>query len=955
MIKNFRNIAVWAMVMFTGVAFAQTKLLESVESKPGEMKIGYTKYQLGNGLTIIVHEDHSDPLVHVNVAYHVGSAREVKDRSGFAHFFEHMLFQGSEHVADEEHMHLIDAAGGSWNGNTARDRTKYFETLPSNYLELAMYLEADRMGFVLDSVTQKKFEVQRATVKNEKGQRVENVPYGMFEEIKNRLLYPPGHPYSWTTIGYTEDLDRANLEDMKNFFLRWYGPNNACLIVSGDVNTADVVKYAEKYFGSIPKCPEVKKMKLEPVIIPENRYSYYEDKIGIPVALINYVSVPMYHPDEPAMDLLGLILGNGKNSLLYKHFEKNEFALGAGSFNTSDELAGEFGIQVSMYPATSLDSVEFYLNLAYSDLEKNGISDDAMERAKAGIERSLLSRMESNASKADYLGDVWLYAPKAMNLNDELDRYRRVTKEDIMRVFQKYIKTKKSAWVIFQPKGTNAAENEKKSTSNANTAPVSIPNEYKGLVYKKAVDNFDRNVRPQPGPSKDINTPEIWSEKFANGMSLMGTAYTESPFVTLSLKIKGGELHESKMTDKLGLSGLTAEMLNQGTDKYSPEDFENLEEKLGSSVTINAGGDAMFVTIRCHKDKLDEVLKLMEERLFHPKFDEKDFKRIRKQNIENLKNIDYNADAVADLIFSKLIYGNTIMGLSPTPKTMKNISIEDVKNYYKNYFSPSVAELTYVGPLSKEELLGKLSFLKDWTAKPVELPASGEFYETEKTKIYFFDRPEAPQSQLRIGFVSNPFNPYGEMFKCNIMNYQLGGNFNSRLQQNIREKRGYTYGIGSFFSGGKDIGLFGISSGVKGESTDTALSEIFREMKDWREGKFTEEDLSFTKTALSNSYYLRYETAGGKLNFLNTLMNYNLPADYYKKQIEIIKGFTMDDLKKYAANYMNTDKMVVVVVGDKATLKKRIEKLKIGEIESVSDYNSVPFNVKTKVKFVKKD
>lgn len=952
---NCRYLTLSILAMISSVAFCQTKQLEQVEPKPGEMKIGYSKFQLSNGLTIIVHEDHSDPLVHVNVAYHVGSAREVKDRSGFAHFFEHMLFQGSEHVADEEHMHLIDEAGGTWNGNTARDRTKYFETVPSNYLELALYLEADRMGFVLDSVTQRKFEVQRATVKNEKGQRVENVPYGMFEEIKNRLLYPPGHPYSWTTIGYTEDLDRANLEDMKNFFLRWYGPNNACLIVSGDVNTADVIKYAEKYFGSIPRCPEVKKMRLEPVIIPENRYSYYEDKIGIPVALINYVSVPMYHPDEPALDLLGIILGNGKNSLLYKHFEKNEFALGAGSFNSSEELAGEFGIQVQMYPATSLDSVEFYLNNAYAELEKNGISDDAMERAKAGIERSLLGRMESNASKADYLGDVWLYAPKSMNLNDELERYRKVTKEDILRVFQKYIKTKKSAWVIFQPKGTNAAENDKKSTSAVNTAPVAIPNEYKGLVYNKAVDNFDRKIRPTPTQPREVKTPEIWSEKFTNGLSLMGTPYSESPFVTLSLKIKGGEMLESKMMDKLGLSSLTAQMLNQGTEKYTPEEFENLEEKLGSSVSINSGGDAMFVTIRCHKDKLDEVLKLMEERLFHPKFDEKDFKRIRKQNIENLKNIDYNADAVADLVFSKLMFGNTVMGLSPSPKSMKNISLEDVKNYYKNNFSPSVAEMTYVGPLSKEELLSKLTFLRNWAAKPVDISYRDDFFETEKTKIFFIDRPEAPQSQLRIGFVSNPAGPFGEMFKCNIMNFQLGGNFNSRLQQNIREKRGYTYGIGSFFTGGKDIGMFEISTGVKGESTDTALSEIFREMKEWHDGKFDESDLTFTKNAMTNSLFLRFETGSGKLGFLNTLMTYNLAPDYYKKQMSLIKDFSMDDMKKYASQYMNTDKMVVVVVGDKATLKKRIEKLKIGEIESISDYSSAPFNAKSKVKFIKKD
>jgi zinc protease len=955
MSRFFQPIAIAFALMFSTASYSQIKELEKVESKPGELKIGYSKYQLSNGLTIIVHEDHSDPLVHVNVAYHVGSAREVKDRSGFAHFFEHMLFQGTEHVADEEHMHLVDAAGGSWNGNTTRDRTKYFETVPSNYLEMALYLEADRMGFVLDSVTQKKFEVQRATVKNEKGQNVENVPYGMFDEIKNKLIYPMGHPYSWTTIGYTEDLDRANVEDMKNFFMRWYGPNNACLIVAGDVNTSEVIKYAEKYFGSIPRCPEVKKMKLESVIIPENKYAYYEDKVGIPVALINYVSVPSYHADEPALDILGQILGSGKNSYLYKHFELSENSLGAASFNSSDELAGEFGIQVSMFPATSLDSVELWLKETFDDFEKNGISDDAMARAKARIETTLLGIMESNSGKANYLGDSWLYAPKTMNLNDELDRYRKVTKEDIIRVFNKYIKTKKSAWVIFQPKGSNAADNEKKPTSTNNLAPVEIPNEYKGLTYKKAVDNFDRSIRPTAGPDKTISLPQIWKEKFDNGLTMMGTEYKETPFVTVSLKIKGGELHEMKMLDKIGLTSFTATMMNEGTQKYSAEDFENIEEKLGSNVSITSGGDALYVSIRCHVDKLDDVLKLMEERLFHPKFDEKDFKRLKKQSIENIKDLEYNAGAVADVVFGKLMYGNNTAGMSSTAKSLKKITLDDVKAYYNNFISPSISELTVVGPLNKDQIVAKLDFLKSWTAKPVEIPSLGDFYETENTKIYFYDKPEAAQSELRVGYITNPYSITGELFKCNIMNFQLGGNFNSRLNQNIRETRGYTYGIRGGFFGSKDIGTFEISTSVKSETTDTALSEIFREMNDWKAGKFTADDLNFTKSSMSNGYYLRYETGNQKLSFLNQLMNYNLSPDYYKQQLEVIKNFSMDDMKNYAIKYLPTNKMLVVVVGDKALLKKRIDSLKIGPIEMVTDYSNMPFNPKSKVKFIKKD
>jgi zinc protease len=343
----FSGIAsnVWAQTPAAATANPnQTQLLEKVAANPGELKISYEKYRLPNGLTLIIHEDHSDPIVHVEVTYHVGSARESAGKSGFAHFFEHMMFQGSVNVKDEEHFKIVSGAGGQMNGTTNRDRTNYFETMPSNYLETALWLEADRMGFLLDSVTQKKFEVQRATVKNEKGQRVDNVPYGKVDEIKDAALYPKGHSYNWPVIGYLEDLDRVDVEDLKNFFMRWYGPNNACLVVAGDVNPSVVIKLAEKYFGPIPRGPEVKPMRLEPVRLPDTRYSNYADNVFAPMHMFVWPSPKAYSPDEPAMDVLGYILGTGNNSIIYKTFTKPERAFQAYSYNYSSELAGELAI-----------------------------------------------------------------------------------------------------------------------------------------------------------------------------------------------------------------------------------------------------------------------------------------------------------------------------------------------------------------------------------------------------------------------------------------------------------------------------------------------------------------------------------------------------------------------------------------------------------------------------------
>src|SRR5215213_9789280 len=330
--QKFLALASLLFVVFT--AFGQAKLVEKVVRKADEIVIPYEKYVLPNGLTVIVHEDHSDPVVHVDVTYHVGSAREEIGKSGFAHFFEHMMFNGSDNVADEQHFKTVIESGGTMNGTTNRDRTNYFETVPGNQLEKMLWLEADRMGFLLDAVTQQKFEIQRATVKNERGQRYDNAPYGLAAETAARNLYPYGHPYSWLTIGYVEDLNRVNVNDLKNFFLRWYSPNNAVVTVGGDVKPADIVKLVEKYFGSIPRGPEVSKVMVPPAVLDNDRYiSYVDNYARLPLLTMTYPTVPNYHPDMAALGCLAQVLGQGNTSILYQTMVKPQNALQASTFS----------------------------------------------------------------------------------------------------------------------------------------------------------------------------------------------------------------------------------------------------------------------------------------------------------------------------------------------------------------------------------------------------------------------------------------------------------------------------------------------------------------------------------------------------------------------------------------------------------------------------------------------
>src|SRR5687768_2235386 len=321
-----------SLLLIASLISAQTKLIEKVEQKGGEVVIPYQKYVLSNGLTLIIHEDHSDPVVHVDVTYHVGSAREEIGKSGFAHFFEHMMFQGSDNVGDEQHFKIVTESGGTLNGSTNRDRTNYYQTVPSNQLEKMLWLEADRMGFLLDAVTQRKFEIQRETVKNERGQNYENRPYGLVGEVIAKNLYPYGHPYSWLTIGYIEDLNRVNVNDLKNFFLRWYGPNNATVTIGGDVKSGDVVKLVEKYFGSIPRGPEVKPVVLDPVRIEKDRYVSYVDNFAkTPQLSFTYPTVPIYSKEMAALACLAQVLGQGNNSILYQELVKKQIALQASA------------------------------------------------------------------------------------------------------------------------------------------------------------------------------------------------------------------------------------------------------------------------------------------------------------------------------------------------------------------------------------------------------------------------------------------------------------------------------------------------------------------------------------------------------------------------------------------------------------------------------------------------
>jgi zinc protease len=901
-----------------------TRLVEKVTPQAGQLVIPYEKYVLPNGLTLIVHEDHSDPIAHVDVTYHVGSAREAVGRSGFAHFFEHMMFQGSDHVGDEQHFKLVTAAGGDLNGTTDRDRTNYFETLPSNQLETALWLEADRMGFLLDAVTQQKFEVQRATVKNERGQGVDNYPYGRADEVVLQAMYPYGHSYSWPVIGYIEDLNQADVNDLKNFFLRWYGPNNATLTVAGDVKPADVVKLAEKYFGPIKPGPAVARMKAAPAKLDKAHYVSYEDSnISQPMLQLVFPGVPQFHPDEVPLDALAEILGKDNSSLLYKNLIKTQKAAQAFAYNPCYELSGEFTIQVMNFAGGSLAESEKVVRETLAEFERRGVTDEDIARFKAHREADEINSLASVQGKATKLAAYEYITGNANMLPRDIKRIQALTKEDVLRVYNQYLKGKPAVVLSVVPPG-KAELAAGKNNFEVNKAGYQAPrDEYAGLQYVKAQDSFDRGQQPKAGANPVVKVPTLWRSDLPNGLRVMGTKNTELPTTTLLLTIRGGHRLLQGQPQKAGLAELTASLLNESTEKYTSEEMAAALTRLGSYVRIYAGDNDTKVYVQTLTKNLDPTLALVEQSLLHPRFSAEDFARVKKQQQEMVADFVNQPRVMADLAYNRLMYGpDNIAGVAVagTPKSVEGLTLADVKQFYQTNYAPNVSHLVVVGDVDQQQVLPKLAFLQQWPQKPVQLPADRPAPKADKTKLYFISKDGAPQSEIRIGYMGMPFDATGEYYRAGLANYLLGGAFNSRINLNLREDKGYTYGAWSYFRGSRYAAPFQAQAGVRADASAASVKEFMKEIESYSKDGISEEELAFLKASIGQSEALKYETSREKAQFLGRLLEYDLQPSYVEQQTAILNQLKREDVQALARKYFAPQNMSIVTVGDKKYL-----------------------------------
>jgi len=946
---QFTRIAILIAGLFIAISGCQSKnqpdstetiaalpdgitLLETVEKgSAGGIVIPYRKYELDNGLTVILHEDLSDPLVHVDITYHVGSGREEVGKSGFAHFFEHMMFQGSENVGDEQHVKIVSESGGTLNGSTSTDRTNYFETVPANQLEKMLWLEADRMGFFLDAVTQEKFEIQRETVKNERGQNYDNRPYGRLNERVNEALYPEGHPYSWLTIGHIEDLNRVNVSDLKRFFLRWYGPNNATLTIGGKFDEAETLAWINKYFGPIPRGPEVANPEKPVVTLAADRYLSMEDNVALPLMYMAFPTVHLYHEDEAPLDVLMYVLGQGETSLLYKNVVKNGLAVNASAGHGCQELSCTFTVYALPNPAsgTTLADLERIVRASLDEFETRGVVDDDLTRVKMSIVSGMIYSLESVAGKVTRLASHQTYTGNPNFTGDDIARYENVTKEDVMRVYRQYIKGKPSVVMSIVPPGQLSMIAKEDTWSRyERELPEYEPISEEDLAFRRAKDDFDRSVMPPSGENPSVVLPEIWRAELDNGIEVLGAVNSETPTVAIQLRIEAGQRSES--LDKLGLAAMTAAMLNESTTQRTNEQLSNELQKLGSMVQFTAGNDNTILTIRSLSENLDETLAIAAERLLQPKFDEDDFERVKAQTLQAIRQGKKQSATTAAVVYQLLLYGkdNSFSYLNiGTEESVVELTLDDVKGFYADNYSPTITSIVAVSDQAKDTLVGKLSVFENWEGSDVIGVGLNEFPEIGETRIYLVDKPGAAQSEIRIGKRALIFDATGDYYRANLMNYTLGGAFNSRINLNLREDKGYSYSASSGFNGTRDYGSFTAQAAVRADATGDSIVQFENEIRNYAESGISETEMAFTRRAIGQRDARRYETPAQKLGFLSQILVYDLDDDFIDEQNDILAAIGREELSELAAEQLTMDDMIIVVVGDKKTILPDLQDL----------------------------
>lgn len=911
----------------------------AVKSAP-TFKVEYEKFKLANGLEVIFHVDRSDPVVAVNLTAHVGSSREKAGRTGFAHMFEHLLFLESENLGKGGLDKMSARIGGSGaNGSTSRDRTNYLQTVPKDALEKMLWAEADKLGWFINTVTDPVLAKEKQVVKNEKRQSYDNNPYGHTSYVIDKNLYPADHPYNWQVIGSLEDLDRATLADVKEFFRRWYVPNNVTLVVTGDFDTVQAKKWVEKYFGEIKRGEDVKPLQKRPGFVKETVKFYHEDNFArVPELTYAWATVEQLHPDSYALDVLTQYLSQGKKAPFYQVLvEDKKLTPNVAMFTYESELAGQTHLSVRAFEGKDLDEVAAAINEAFAKFEKEGISEKDLNRIKAGQETRFYNSLSSVLGKGAQLAEYNYLTGDPGYVEKDIKNILAVTPADVTRVYEKYIKGKNYVATSFVPKGKQdlALEGSKKAEVVEEKIVQGAEAEVDPNItatYEKTPSSFDRSKEPPYGAAPEVKIPAIWEQKMPNGLRVYGIENAEVPLVQFEIVMDGGLLLED--INKVGVANMMARLMTQGTARKTPQELEEAIQQLGATINVIPGTEDIRIMGNTLARNYDATMALVEEILLEPRWDAKEFDLVKQSTISQIRQQEANPNAIAQNQYNLLIYGKdnirsrNILG---TIETANAISLDDLKAFYAKAVSPTIARMHVVGALNKLAVTKSLGGLnKNWKAKAVTIPDYKTPPAPAKSQIYFYDVPDAKQSVIRFGYPALAATDK-DFYPATVMNYILGGGgFASQLTQQLREGKGYTYGINSNFSGTKAAGTFTIASGVRTNVTLESAQLVKQILQDYGKN-FSAADLETTQSFLIKSNARAFETSFAKLGMLDNISKYGWKYDYVKEREQIVRTMTVDQIRALSGRYLNAGKMVWLVVGDAKTQLPRLRELGFGE------------------------
>lgn len=940
------------LLLGTALAFAscgQPPAQDHVSSEPATsvFAIEYEKFTLDNGLEVILQVDKSDPIVALTTVIHAGSNREKPGRTGFAHFFEHMAFNDSENVPRGWNRKAIPDWGGQRNGGTWSDGTIYYEVVPTDAFDKILWIDSDRLGYMINTVTQAALEREKQVVKNEKRQRVDNAPYGYTGEVIRKNLYPEGHPYSWTVIGSLPDLQAATLADLKEFHQELYGPNNVTLAIVGDIDIATTKQKVQQWFGEIKRGAEIEPLPPMPAGLTETKSFYFEDNFAkLPELRITFPSVEGYHADEKALDVLAEIIAGSKNSALYKQIVENEkLAPSVSSYNNSMELAGEFVFRVRGNAGTDLDAVKTALDAALANFEIEGVDAKDLQRIKAEQETRLylnfatvLGKSNQLASDNEFSGDP-AYAIKSAELLDE------VTAEQVMQVYEKYIKGKPSILTSFVPKGQTDL-----ALDGAELASVWIEEVKEGAAseevsqgeeadYEKTPSSFDRS-EPPFGELPLLKMPDVWQTSLANDVKLLGIENDEIPLVNFNITIEGGSWLDPM--DKKGTARLLAALMNEGTADKTAAELEQAIGLLGSGIEADAGAEELVINVTSLAKNFEATVELVSEILSNPRWEAVDFERVKSSALTAIKGREANPNTIAALNFNALLYGSRHpLGVSQsgTTETVSAIELPDLQSYYETMLSTGV-RIHIAGDIPQARAAKAFEGIAA-SVKPVDrdVPNYAIPEQSNAGKVFFIDVPGSKQSVVNIGKLTLPTTA-ADFNKVNFTNEKLGGGISGDLAQTLRIEKGYTYGAYSWITDGKVAQPFKIGTSVRANATGPSL-EITRDMVTNYGTNFDDAAVELTRLKVVKGNTRAFESLNAKLGTLTDISKYGKSTKYVETEQQELVNMPLSEYKRIADTYLDESEMIYVIVGDKATQFEPVKAFAGGEITELDIFGTI--------------